>query len=72
MCVVERKVAWELEQRRVTRCDQNKLAPKYRATFPKAKAVFSQTLQVVCADGGRPSALASATSLTLAWGTSDI
>ncbi|MHB8625819.1 MAG: RNA-guided endonuclease InsQ/TnpB family protein [Aggregatilineales bacterium] len=50
MCIEDRKVAWELEQRNVTRFDQNKTAPKYRATFPKAKAVFSQTLQVVCDD----------------------
>ncbi len=50
MCVEDRKVAWELEQRTVTRFDQNKIAARYRATFPKAKAVFSQTMQVVCDD----------------------
>ncbi len=50
MCVAERKVAWELEQRTVSRFDQNKVAPKYRAAFPKASAVFSQTMQVVCDD----------------------
>jgi putative transposase len=50
MCLEDRKLAWELEQRSVSRFDQNKIAPKYRAAFPKAKAVFSQTLQVVCDD----------------------
>src|SRR5476651_286294 len=50
MCIAERKYAWELEGRSVSRFDQNKVAPKYRAAFPKAKAVFSQTMQVVCGD----------------------
>src|SRR5690606_40923338 len=50
MCLAERKWAWELEQRNVTKFEQNKLSAKYRKTFRQAQAVFSQTLQVVCAD----------------------
>src|SRR5260221_6944973 len=50
MCLEERKLAWELDKRRVRRFDQHQTAVKYRATFPKAQAVFSQTMQVVCGD----------------------
>jgi putative transposase len=50
MCLAERKYAYELEGRSVSKFDQNKTAPKYRAAFPKAQAVFSQTMQVVCDD----------------------
>ncbi len=50
MCIEDRKLAWALEQRSVSRFDQNQLAPKYRRAFPKAQAVFSQTMQAVCAD----------------------
>jgi putative transposase len=50
MCVEDRKLGWELEQRSVTKVEQEKTGIRYRATFPKAKAVFSQTMQVVCDD----------------------
>ncbi len=50
MCLEDRKLAWELEQRSVTKGQQEKTGIRYRATFPKAQAVFSQTMQVVCAD----------------------
>jgi putative transposase len=50
MCVEDRKLAWELEQRSVTKGQQEKTGIRYRAAFPKAQAVFSQTMQVVCDD----------------------
>ncbi|MEP7284912.1 MAG: transposase [Chloroflexota bacterium] len=50
MCVEDRKVAWELEKRSVSKGEQEKTGIRYRATFPRAKAVFSQTMQVVCDD----------------------
>jgi len=50
MCLEDRKLAWELDQRSVTKGQQEKTGIHYRATFPKAKAVFSQTMQVVCDD----------------------
>jgi putative transposase len=50
MCIEDRKLAWELEQRSVTKGQQEKTGIHYRRTFPKAQAVFSQTMQVVCDD----------------------
>ena len=50
MCLEDRKLAWALEQRHVNKSDQEKTGIHYRKTFPKAKAVFSQTMQMVCAD----------------------
>jgi putative transposase len=50
MCLAERKWAWKLEQRSVSKNDQVKQARLYRQTFPQAKAVFSQTLQSVAID----------------------
>jgi putative transposase len=50
MCIEDRKIAWELEKRSVTKVEQEKTGIRYRATFPRAKAVFSQTMQVVCDD----------------------
>ena len=47
MCLEERKLAYEVEGRSVTKSDQEKTAIRYRATFPQAKTVFSQTLQTV-------------------------
>jgi putative transposase len=47
MCLEERKLAYELEGRSVRKSDQEKLAVRYRQTFPQAKVVFSQTLQTV-------------------------
>ncbi len=47
MCLEERKLAYELEGRSVKKSDQEKTAIRYRATFPQAKTVFSQTLQTV-------------------------
>ncbi|MHB8628624.1 MAG: RNA-guided endonuclease InsQ/TnpB family protein [Aggregatilineales bacterium] len=50
MCIEDRKLAWELDQRRVSKTEQEKTGIRYRVAFPKAKAVFSQTMQVVCDD----------------------
>lgn len=50
MCLEERKLAWELEGRRVTKSQQEKTAIRYRRTFPQAQIVFSQTMQSVCDD----------------------
>lgn len=50
MCIEDRKVAWEFEKRSVSKVEQEKTGIRYRAAFPKAQAVFSQTMQVVCDD----------------------
>jgi putative transposase len=50
MCLEDRKLAWEREGRAVNKGDQEKTGICYRKTFPKAQAVFSQTMQVVCDD----------------------
>jgi putative transposase len=50
MCIEDRKLAWELEGRSVTKDQQEKTGIHYRRTFPKAQAVYSQTMQVVCDD----------------------
>ena len=50
MCLSERKWAYELEGRSVSKNEQVKQARLYRQTFPQAKAVFSQTLQSVAVD----------------------
>ena len=44
MCLEERKLAWELEQRTVTKSEQQAKGKLYRDTFPQAQVVFSQTL----------------------------
>lgn len=50
MCLAERKWTWKLEQRSVTKAEQEKTASHYRKTFPQAQVVFSQTLQTVVDD----------------------
>lgn len=50
MCLEERKLAWEHEKRNVTQAEQEATGKRYRATFPQAKIVFSQTLQSVVND----------------------
>jgi putative transposase len=50
MCLEDRKLAYQLEGRSVSQSEQEKLAIRYRQTFPQAKAVFSQTLQTVADD----------------------
>jgi len=50
MCLSERKWVYELEQRAVTKGDQEKMGIHYRQTFPQAQIVFSQTMQTVCDD----------------------
>jgi putative transposase len=50
MCLAERKCAWKLEHRKVTKSDQEKTAIHYRKTFPQAQVMFSQTLQTVVDD----------------------
>lgn len=50
MCLEERKLAYEVEKRRVKKSEQEKQAIRYRATFPQSQIVFSQTLQTVADD----------------------
>jgi len=50
MCLEERKTAYQLAGRSVRKSDQEKMAVRYRQTFPQAKTVFSQTLQSVADD----------------------
>jgi putative transposase len=50
MCLEERKLAYKIEGRSVSKSEQEKLAIRYRQTFPQAKIVFSQTLQTVADD----------------------
>lgn len=50
MCIEERNLAWEVEQRSVSKGQQEKTGIRYRAAFPRAQAIFSQTMQVVCDD----------------------
>lgn len=50
MCLAERKWAYELEGRSVTKSQQERTGIEYRKTFPQAQAVFSQTMQTVCDD----------------------
>lgn len=50
MCLAERKYAYELEGRRVSKSEQERTAIQYRKTFPQAQIVFSQTMQTVCDD----------------------
>ena len=47
MCLEERKLAYELEGRTVSKNEQIIRSRQYRQTFPQAKVVFSQTLQQV-------------------------
>jgi len=47
MCLEERKLAYELEGRGVSKDEQVKKTKQYRDTFPQANVVFSQTLQHV-------------------------
>jgi putative transposase len=44
MCLAERKWAYHLEGRSVTKNQQEKAGIAYRKTFPQAQIVFSQTL----------------------------
>jgi putative transposase len=50
MCVGERKYAYELEQRSVSKNEQLRQVKHYKATFPQAQQVHSHVLQVVVAD----------------------
>lgn len=50
MCLEDRKLAYQLEGRSVSKSEQEKMAIRYRQTFPQAKTVFSQTLQTVADD----------------------
>ena len=50
MCLEERKLAYELEGRNVSKSEQQAKGKNYRATFPQAQVVFSQTLQSVVDD----------------------
>jgi len=46
MCLAERKYAWELEGRRVSKKEQLRLVKRYKATFRQFKEVHSHILQV--------------------------
>ena len=50
MCLSERKWAYELEQRHVSRIDQQHQIKHYKATFPQAKQVHTHVLLVVTHD----------------------
>lgn len=50
MCLEDRKMAYQLEGHNVTKAEQEKMAIRYRQTFPQAKTVFSQTLQTLADD----------------------
>ena len=50
MCISERKWAYELEQRSVSKTEQLRQVKHYKATFPQAEAVHSHILQVAAAD----------------------
>lgn len=50
MCLAERKYAYELEGRGVSKSEQERTGVQYRKTFPQAQIVFSQTMQTVCDD----------------------
>ncbi len=50
MCLSERKLAWELEQRQVSKREQEKTSFLYRKAFRCEDRVYSQTLQSVCDD----------------------
>jgi len=50
MCIEDRNLAWKHKKRSVSKVEQEKTGIHYRAAFPKAKTVFSQTMQVVCDD----------------------
>lgn len=47
MALAERKYAWQVEGRRVSVAETEQLAKRYRATFPYAQQMFSQTAQSV-------------------------
>ncbi len=50
MCVEERKWAWQLEERSVSKTAQLRNVKHYKRTFPQAQIVHSHVLQVVAAD----------------------
>lgn len=47
MALAERKYGWQLEGRNVSNAELEQLAKRYRATFPGARQMFSQTAQSV-------------------------
>src|SRR5688572_8115204 len=47
MALAERKYAWEFEQRRVSTKELETLAKHYRAVFPYAQQMYSQTAQSI-------------------------
>lgn len=47
MALAERKYAWQLERRNISSADLERLAKHYRAVFPYAQQMFSQTAQSV-------------------------
>jgi len=50
MCLAERKWAWKLERRSVTKTEQLRQVKHYKRTFPQARDVHSHVLQVAVAD----------------------
>jgi putative transposase len=47
MALAERKYGYQMEGRKVTLADTEQLAKRYRATFPYADQMYSQTAQSV-------------------------
>jgi len=47
MALAERKFAWQVERRNISNADLEQLAKHYRAVFPYAQQMFSQTAQSV-------------------------
>lgn len=50
MALAERKYAWQLEGRSVTKYDQIKQVKHYKATFPQSKTVHTHVLHVATGD----------------------
>lgn len=50
MCLEERKWAYELEKRYISKFDQIKMVKNYKKTFPQSKYIHSHILQVVADD----------------------
>ncbi|MBE2271908.1 MAG: helix-turn-helix domain-containing protein, partial [Anaerolinea sp.] len=47
MALAERKFAWQVERRNISNAELEQLAKHYRAVFPYAQQMFSQTAQSV-------------------------
>lgn len=50
MCLEERKLAWEVEKRSISKFEQQAKGKCYRVTFPQARIVSAQTIRSVAVD----------------------